>query len=227
MGFFILYMAIQLKITGDGSHTLYNEELDETYHSTHGALQESLHVFIKHGLHFSEQKNIALNILEVGFGTGLNAYLTILHKFPSTQIKYVSLETNFLKEEILESLNYTAQADEKQKQIFRQIHQAPINTLTEITNEVKLLKLYSSLQEFSSSEVFDLIYYDAFGPRVQPEMWTEEIMLKVFKLLKPGGFLVTYCSQGQFKRNLKAAGFLIEELPGPPGKRQMTRAFKK
>lgn len=220
-------MAIQIKITGDGSHTLYNDALNETYHSTHGAIQESLHVFIKHGLHFTEKEKNEINILEIGFGTGLNAYLTILHKFPGSVIQYTSLETNFLNDEIVHALNYTGNASEDQKNIFLQLHQAPVNAPLLITNGFTLLKVDSSLQNFQTPALYDLIYYDAFGPRVQPELWSEEMMKKVYSLLKPGGVLVTYCSQGQFKRNLKAAGFMVEEFPGPPGKRQMTRGLKK
>mgnify|MGYP003658642734 CR=1 FL=1 len=220
--------------TKDGSHSLLVPEMNETYHSTHGALTESNYVFIDKGLkYYTEKEAIAptnrINILEVGFGTGLNAMLTnIYSNTHKTAVNYFSLETNPIDLKILEQLNYHELIDHpKGLEIFQSIHASEWDKLVEINNYFSLKKINLALQEYSGeSELFDLVYFDAFAPSRQPEMWDIVLFEKIYGLMKKGGVLVTYCAQGQFKRDLKACGFEVEKIPGPPGKAEMTRASK-
>ncbi len=216
---------IAFKITEDGSHTLYLEGLDETYHSKHGAIQEAMHVFIAAGL--NHKTAAKLNILEIGFGTGLNAFLT-LKESNNRAISYTSLEAFPLKEEIIAQLNYAKELDliAADKELFEKMHEVEWGEYQEITTQFHLNKIEVELANYSASEKFDLIYFDAFGPRVQPEMWEKEIFEKMYDVLCDNGVLVTYCAKGSVKRTLKEVGFEIESLPGPPGKREMTRAKK-
>ena len=223
----MLQDKIAIKKTADGSHTLYVEGLDETYHSTHGAIQEALHVFIDAGLsYFNQQK---LTILELGFGTGLNAFLTLIeaHKQKLT-IDYTSIEAYPLPEDIIEQLNYTTELSSNTKEIglFQSLHQVEWGSYQEITSQFNLNKIKKELVDYHHKESFDIIYFDAFGPRVQPEMWTETILRKMYDSLAKEGILVTYCAKGSVKRAMKTVGFEVESLPGPPGKREMTRAKK-
>lgn len=218
-----------LIVTKDNSHTLYSERFDATYHSTYGAVQESVHVFIKNGLEFCLQENhtAKLSILEIGFGTGLNALLTYeFAKQNHLLINYQSVEAFPIPPEIVQHLNYTNEKDTELKEAFSIMHQCESGTLTSIDSFFSLLKHLCLIEEFKSEERFDVIYFDAFSPTQQPELWTEEIFKNMFQLLKSQGILVTYCAQGQMKRNMKAAGFKIKSLPGPPGKREMTRGTK-
>jgi len=216
---------IELKITEDGSHTLYLENLDETYHSKHGAIQEAMHVFIDAGLKYFKQSK--LNILEVGFGTGLNAFLTLQESNDST-INYTSLEAFPLKKEIVNQLNYKSELKLNAVGIeqFEKLHHVEWGSYQEISAKFNLNKVKVELAHYQTSEKFDIIYFDAFGPRVQPEMWEKSIFEKMQSLLSDGGILVTYCAKGSVKRTLKELGFEVEPLPGPPGKREMTRARK-
>ena len=223
----------EFKITADGSHTLYVEALDETYHSKHGAIQEAVHVFIEAGLKHLDKTQI--NVLEIGFGTGLNAFLTLLEaektyfdKLSMTKINYTGIEAFPLEQEIIEELNYTAElkSTDKEKQLFKQLHKVEWEGHQKITDNFSLNKTKVELNQFETSEQFDVIYFDAFGPRVQPEMWTETIFKNLYSCLADGGILVTYCAKGSVKRTLKAVGFEVESLPGPPGTREMTRAIK-
>ena len=218
----------EFKITADGSHTLYVEALDETYHSTHGAIQEAVHVFINAGLNYFNKPK--LNVLEIGFGTGLNAFLTLLEdKKSDVEINYTGIEAYPLEEEIISQLNYVAElnSNDEEKQLFEKLHQVEWGSHQKITGNFKLNKTKVELDKFATTEQFDVIYFDAFGPRVQPEMWTETILEKMYNCLVDDGILVTYCAKGSVKRVLKAVGFEVEPLPGPPGKREMTRAVKK
>lgn len=217
-------MQRELRKTADGSATIFVPHWDEHYHSVHGALQESKHVFITHGLQ-PFAKSQTLNILEMGFGTGLNALLTCVMQPDHQKITYTALEAYPVEEALWQGLQYgnllVANA------LFEQLHQSVWGTPTAITPNFTLLKLHSALENYVPKNAdFDVIYYDAFAPSAQPELWTTEVFQKLFEALKPGGILVTYCAKGQVKRNLKAAGFNIEALPGPPGKREMTRAKK-
>jgi len=213
----------QLITTADGSHTFYIEELDEHYHSVHGAVQESIHVFIKNGLYYFPDQS--LKILEVGFGTGLNTLQTVLNK-KNKSIDYTSLDAFPLTADLIAKLNYTELANHhKANFLFESIHAAQWNLATPIDTNFNLLKRSEKVQD-ADLDKYDLIYFDAFGPRVQPEMWTVEIFSKLYKSLNPLGVLVTYCAKGKVKRDLKSCGFVVESLPGPPGKREMIRAVR-
>jgi len=222
-------MKREVRETKDGSKTLYIEALDEHYHSFHGALQESLHVFIKNGLRESHQN--PLSILEVGLGTGLNALLTCtegeVKSEGSPKISYESLEAYPLAEEEWKATQYEDLTESPNgPAIYNQIHTCPWEEPIELKPHFQFTKRHTKLQDFETHKKFDLIYYDAFAPSAQPELWTESIFKKLFALTVPGGFLVTYCAKGQVKRNMKAAGYIVKALPGPPGKREMTRAQK-
>jgi tRNA U34 5-methylaminomethyl-2-thiouridine-forming methyltransferase MnmC len=221
-------------ITGDGSSSLYHEELNETYHSKHGAMAESQHVFIKNGLEEVLKTQEKALVLEIGFGTGLNAFLSaeIALKNPQKMIHYTSLEpfpipTSFLQKGSDVFLNYSKNYDENLDKIFFQLHDSEWNTEVSILNNFQLLKLKVKLEESSLPlNHYDLIYFDAFAPNKQPEMWSIQQFEKLFQTLKKGGFLVTYCAQGEFKRTLKKAGFEVKALQGPKGKREMTKGIK-
>jgi tRNA U34 5-methylaminomethyl-2-thiouridine-forming methyltransferase MnmC len=220
-------VAVKIIMTSDGSHSLLNEELNETYHSIHGAIQESLHVFIKHGLEYVIQKTPAavISMLEIGFGTGLNALLTWeyvqrLH----TKIKYTTIEAWPLSEEVWSALNYSnSRADDH----YATLHRACWDNEESLDLNFNLLKLHVTLQEVKLPlTTFDLVYYDAFAPSKQPELWELPLLEKVLGSMKPGGTFVTYCAKGQLKRNLNFLGVKVETLSGPPGKKEMVRALK-
>ena len=213
-------------ITEDGSSSLYVPLLDEAYHSIHGAIQESEHIFIAAGLNaeiFSSMKNI--KIFEVGFGTGLNALLTIIYA-ENRIINYHTIELYPLQEFEWKQLNYSV-LEKKNKQIFYDLHQSPWEIITNITDSFTLLKNNIAMQNISLSEnEYDLVYFDAFSPDSQPEMWSESVFLTIFKAMKSGGILMTYSTKGIVKRTLQNVGFKIEKLAGPPGKREILRAYK-
>ena len=208
----------ELLQTADGSFTLFIPEVEETYHSTHGAIQESMHVFIENGLFVCEGKS--LRILEVGLGTGLNASLTLQHA--KGNVAYCALEPYPLSKEILEELSTN-----KSDQLEMKFHLSAPNEWISIHEQFSFARIEVGLEEFQSEEKFDIIYYDAFGPRVEPGLWTLERMQQCFNLLNEGGVFVTYCAKGEVRRNLQAAGFVVERLAGPPGKREMLRGVKK
>lgn len=214
-------------ITADGSTTIHITEWDEQYHSKHGAIQEAKHVFIKNGLSlFANQK---ISILEIGFGTGLNCFITFLEA-PKMNlvIDYVGIEAYPLVADEVEKMNYVAQLEANEfAGIFNKMHQQDWELKGEISPEFSLTKRKQFFNEVNDENKFDLIYFDAFGARVQPELWTEEIFEKMYKALKPEGVLVTYSAKGSVRRAMLAVGFLVEKLPGPPGKREMLRANKK
>ena len=213
--------------TADGSHSLLNESLNETYHSVHGAIQESRYVFVEQGFKFvlERYKPTTLSILEVGFGTGLNVLLTLAEALGApTEIHYTTLENNPLPEEVWSQLNYGERLQMKSE--FSALHQSAWETPLSLAANFQLLKRNSGLEKiFLEPTSFDLVYYDAFAPNKQPELWTRDMLTKIMKAMKPGGVLVTYCAKGQLKRDLKALNLLVETLPGPPGKKEMTRAI--
>lgn len=214
--------------SGDGSHTLYHAGLNETYHSTHGALQESEHVFIKAGLEEILKSAKEVRIFEVGFGTGLNAWLTY-KRIEGSDVKviYHSLEPYPLSKEIYTQLNYVKDSSQQLKDFFLQLHDMPWEEEVAINESFTLKKIKDRLELYSPGRnSFDLIYYDAFAPSKQADMWLPENLQKVHSSLVKGGLLVTYCARGQFKRDLKAIGFEVETLEGPPGKKEMTRGRK-
>ena len=208
----------ELVKTSDGSFTLFIPEVQETYHSTHGAVQESMHVFIENGLKACDKEMI--RVLEVGLGTGLNAMLTLQHA--TQKIDYCALEPYPLSKEILNEL-----ATSGSDQFEMKFHASNVGEWISIQENFSFVRMEIGLEEFSSEEKFDVIYYDAFGPRVEPGLWTLERMQQCFDLLNDGGIFVTYCAKGEVRRNLQAAGFVVERLAGPPGKREMLRGVKR
>jgi tRNA U34 5-methylaminomethyl-2-thiouridine-forming methyltransferase MnmC len=220
-------MKREIIVTADGSKTIYLPEWNEHYHSSHGALQEAHHVFIKHGLTKCTEDYIT--ILEMGFGTGLNAFLTYFASEKRHQyVHYIGVEVFPPSEEEWKAMDYSQYAnDPDAESVYEKMHQCVWELPQELSEHFVLEKRQKTIQEMSMpAGSVDLIYYDAFGPRVQPELWSLEVFQKMFDWLSPGGIFVTYCAKGQVKRDLKSAGFLVESLPGPPGKREMTRAIK-
>jgi tRNA U34 5-methylaminomethyl-2-thiouridine-forming methyltransferase MnmC len=218
---------IEIIVTGDGSHSLRNTTLQETYHSVHGAIQESNHVFIQHGLFEYETRNPGkpLRIFEVGFGTGLNALLTLDYTLKhDVSIYYESWEKFPLDEKIINQLNYRGFSGDRKT--FEIIHQAEWNQAVTILPGFTLRKQRRDILLEPIDGNFDIIYYDAFAPTKQPELWTKEVLRKITASLAPGGFWVTYCAKGQIKRDLAELGLRVESLPGPPGKKEMTRATR-
>jgi tRNA U34 5-methylaminomethyl-2-thiouridine-forming methyltransferase MnmC len=219
-------MTLELKKTADGSFTLYVPDLDEHYHSYHGALQEAKHVFIQNGVLMLTSKKI--RILEVGFGTGLNALLTACESVVlEVEIEYVGVEAYPVPIELLQKMDYASLIDHKNAfKFYNHMIQDVWGEEQLIHQSFKLTKVKQKIENYECQETFDIIYFDAFGPRVQEEMWTIAIMEKMYNSLNISGFLVTYCAKGQFKRDLKTVGFQVFDLPGPPGKREMVRAVK-
>lgn len=217
-------------ISDDGSHTLYHEALNETYHSTHGAIQESQHVFIKMGLDFLEDLS-EIKILEIGFGTGLNAFLAVLFQQhnPNKKIEYTTLEPFPIPKEIYASLNFSEimKVEESNKVLFQHLHDSEWEKRISLSESFILSKLKRKLEDFTGeSNYFDVIFFDAFAPNKQEEVWSLENINKCYNALRDHGIFVTYCAQGQLRRNLESVGFSVERLPGPPGKREMLRATK-
>ncbi|WP_196895092.1 tRNA (5-methylaminomethyl-2-thiouridine)(34)-methyltransferase MnmD [Aureivirga marina] len=212
--------------TGDGSTTIHIPEWNEQYHSKHGAIQEAYHVFIKHGLEICNLDEIS--ILEIGFGTGLNCFITYLESLKNNKkIHYTGVEAYPVANSIVFELNYPEILEaENIASIFTKIHAVSWNEKQEISEKFDLEKQEKKFQDISVENTFDLIYFDAFGARVQPELWTEQIFEKMFKALKKDGILVTYSAKGSVRRAMQAVGFLVEKLPGPPGKREMLRGIK-
>ncbi|MFT3677915.1 MAG: tRNA (5-methylaminomethyl-2-thiouridine)(34)-methyltransferase MnmD [Chitinophagaceae bacterium] len=217
-------------VTADGSHSIQVEGTALTYHSLHGAIQESRHVFIEAGLApWLQQQQKQLRIFEMGFGTGLNAWLTWLQARQAQQsIYYTSIEQFPLTEQQANSLNYCAQLGLPQWQPdFLSMHSCAWNSEHMLDSRFTLYKIQSSLTTLSlSTEPFHLFYFDAFAPTAQPELWTEEIFSKLFALAAPGATLLTYCSKSVVRRAMQAAGWQVSKLPGPAGKREMVRAAR-
>ncbi len=211
--------------TADGSHTLALTTADETYHSKHGAITESAHIFIKEGLHQKTQ-NSTICILEVGFGTGLNALMTLLHS-GNQEINYHALEPNPLCIDVVQELNYT-QLLKANKQIFLQMHQAAPEEKTAIAKNFSFTLFKKGIAFFEApASFYDLIYFDLFDPQLTQELWTPDIFSKLYRASRPGAIMTTYSVKGAVRRSMSLAGFKVEKLPGPPGgKREMTRAIK-
>jgi tRNA U34 5-methylaminomethyl-2-thiouridine-forming methyltransferase MnmC len=213
--------------TKDGSHTVEIPGLKVTYHSIHGAIQESKHVFIEAGFKSLALPNTSrLSIFEMGFGTGLNALLTIIEAEKlQNEIFYETVEQFPLDNIETRSLNYCKQLDRQDLQLaFELLHKCDWEKETNITSNFIFKKTKTDLLNFQTTRNFNLIYFDAFAPNAQPALWTKDVFEKMFSILDPGGILVTYCSKGDVRRAMQAAGFTIEKLPGPPGKREMIRA---
>ena len=212
--------------TSDGSTTIHLPDWDENYHSKHGAIQEAKHVFIKNGLSLFEGK--AISILEIGFGTGLNAFITFLEAPKLNQIiDYVGVEAYPVAAEEVLAMNYIKELNaELQGEIFAKLHACRWEEKNIFTQAFQLTKRKQFFEDIDDLEAFDLIYFDAFGYRVQPELWSTAIFKKMYDALKPNGILVTYAARGVVKRSMIAVGFVVEKLNGPPGKREMFRAKK-
>ena len=213
-------------ITEDGSTTIHLPEWNENYHSKHGAIQEAKHVFIKNGLSLFENKNVS--ILEIGFGTGLNAFITFLEAKKTNQtIDYVGVEAYPIAAEEVLQMNYvSALKAEPQSGIFKKMHESDWEEKIILDNNFSLTKRKQFFDEINDENSFDLIYFDAFGYRVQPELWSTEILQKMHNSLKGNSYLVTYAARGVVKRSMIEVGFKVEKLEGPPGKREMFRAYK-
>ncbi len=219
---------IKIIKTEDGSHSLYREDLNETYHSFHGAIQESSHVFIKMGLeHYQESSGpMLIKIFEVGFGTGLNALLALKYaEEHKTPIYFESVETIPVQEEVYKDLNYSDQIGYTSE--FSQMHACEWGSEVSISEYFTLKKVQEPLETYESSQNFNVLFFDAFAPSKQPELWDIALMHKSFDLLDQDGVFVTYCAKGQLKRDLATAGFEVQTLPGAPGKKEMVRGIKK
>lgn len=238
-------MLHQIKTTGDGSHTLFVPKLNEHYHSTNGAIQESNHIFINAGLNYSLETLLipdiesqqTINILEIGFGTGLNALLTLLEcENKPINVFYNSLELYPVSIEEVKSLNFPTLLDklslyktENSANIFSQLHKSEWEKSVNITTKFTLLKQkidFSNPSQFNTNKIFNLIYFDAFAPEKQPEMWTEDIFRKIYSVSDKNAVLTTYCAKGVVRRMLQSVGFKMERIPGPPGKREILRGIK-
>lgn len=224
--------SIEPIVTGDGSMSLYNRVIDEPYHSRHGAINESLHVFINAGLHYCQKKN--LRLLEVGMGTGLNTLLTLMHHSDKS-IHCTTLEPYPLEEALWSQLNYVAllgKSDADLAQLenqFKEIHQCEFQMDISFDENFTLYKSQQGILEFLQTNeelTYDLIYFDAFAPLKQEDMWTEEVFQMLYDHTNQGGILTTYCAMGLIRRRMISVGFKVEKIPGPPGKREMLRAVK-
>ena len=217
----------EISKTDDGSDTIYNRDIGESYHSTFGAVQESMHVFISAGLR--QMKNSAVSILEIGFGTGLNALLSLAESMRSGQtIRYIAIEKYPLSATIWNRLNYMEILPDSDPHVFNALHDADWNKQTQITDNFSLLKLSSDLLDLDYSDFpfIDLVYFDAFSPEKQPELWETIVFRKIAEHCNPGAKFVTYCAKGAVRRSLTEVGYTVERIPGPPGKREMLRGTK-
>jgi tRNA U34 5-methylaminomethyl-2-thiouridine-forming methyltransferase MnmC len=214
-------------ITLDGAVTLYDQRFDEHYHSVFGAVTESAHIFIREGLQYLNRNPVS--VFEIGFGTGLNAYLALLHCLQhKISLTYYAIEKFPLPLETLASLNYPTRLtkDETSRRLFLDMHDAPWDSRIRLTPFFFLHKIQADITLYKPDFGYDLVFFDAFSPKKQPEVWTFSVFESIVKNLQPGGILTTYCTRGEIKRTLKEAGLRIEIIPGPPGKRHMLRAIR-
>ncbi|MEM7086353.1 MAG: tRNA (5-methylaminomethyl-2-thiouridine)(34)-methyltransferase MnmD [Bacteroidota bacterium] len=224
-------MKREFLTTQDGSVTIHLPDWNEQYHSIHGAINEAKHVFLKHGLEFfvSSEANIdqPVAILEIGFGTGLNALLTFLFaETNGAKIHYMGVEAYPVEASEIRQLNYS-ELLKIPSEVFMQLHDTPWEASNAITKTFTLIKRKQFFSEIKDKEAFHIIYFDAFGARVQPELWTEAVFKTMYDALRTNGVLVTYSAKGSVRRAMQAVGFTVERLPGPPGKREMLRALKR
>jgi tRNA U34 5-methylaminomethyl-2-thiouridine-forming methyltransferase MnmC len=219
-------MRREISVTSDGSTTIHLPDWDENYHSKHGAIQEAKHVFIKNGLALFDSKSIS--ILEIGFGTGLNALITFVDaKTRNQKIDYVGIEAHPVSNEEVAAMNYIEELNaQNESTIFEEMHSCLWEQKAQLTSSFSLTKRKQFIETINDIDAFDLIYFDAFGYRVQPELWSTEVFAKMYAALKQNGILVTYAARGVVKRSMLEVGFIVEKLEGPPGKREMFRANK-
>jgi tRNA U34 5-methylaminomethyl-2-thiouridine-forming methyltransferase MnmC len=216
-------MKREILITSDGSTTINLPDLNEQYHSKNGSINESYHVFINSGL--KQVSSNVVSILEIGFGTGLNCFITYLEA--KKEINYVGVEAYPVTSEEVEKMNFISVLNaEKDKASFEKIHEVSWEEKHQISNKFSLTKRKQFFEDIEDKDAFNLIYFDAFGARVQPQLWTVEIFRNMFDSLKENGILVTYSAKGSVRRAMQEVGFAVERLPGPPGKREMLRAIK-
>jgi tRNA U34 5-methylaminomethyl-2-thiouridine-forming methyltransferase MnmC len=222
-------MQTRIEQTLDGSHTLFVPSLNEHYHSTFGAIRESEFIFIDSGLKKISESVSPARIFEMGFGTGLNAFLSVIFSAKTNRkIIYTTIESFPLSLEMIEDLNYPEILDPALTATFRSLHSCEWNMKTKISEYFTLEKFNDDIRKFNyASGKFDLVYWDAFGPDKQPELWTEDIFRSLADAVVPNGILVTYSCKGSVRRALANAGFHVEKIPGPVGKREITRAFRK
>ncbi len=218
--------------TSDGSTTIHFPEINEQYHSKHGAINEARHVFIRHGLQYRWQLaevSRPLDIVEIGFGTGLNAFITFLEALKEQRaIQYTGVEAYPVTSQEVASLNYVAALEaEQHRAVFDTIHAVDWEVPQEMSASFLLTKRQQLFQEITDKNCFDLVYFDAFGARVQPELWSETIFGAMYTALRKNGVLVTYAAKGSVRRAMQSVGFEVERLPGPPGKREMLRGVKR
>ncbi|MEM9548486.1 MAG: tRNA (5-methylaminomethyl-2-thiouridine)(34)-methyltransferase MnmD [Bacteroidota bacterium] len=214
-------------VSQDGSHTVVSDRFGVSYHSKYGAIQETQTVFIDAGLKYKEENGLKrISILEMGFGTGLNALMTYLQSNQSTEIVYHTIEAYPLSKEDYTQLNYpeVLKLTTEEKNAFLKMHSSYSESQSMLRDHFSFTKYITKLEDFSTGHKFDIIYYDAFAPSAQEELWTQEMMLKLANMCNEDAVLVTYCAKGSFKRALRASGFEVEGLDGPIGKREMTRA---
>jgi len=222
-------MALEIFKTEDGSDSIYNPALAEVYHSKHGAINESIHVFIKAGLEYLSDRFKTIKILEVGFGTGLNALLTIEYSyFNKIAVEYFTLEPFPINKEVYSKLNYPDLCKIPDTQgLFNKLHQSAWKEKISINKNFLFIKSTKGIEEEElNSDNHHLVYFDAFAMDIQPEMWSQKIFDKIYQSMVRNGVLVTYAAKGQIRRNLQAVGFRVERIPGPKGKREMLRATK-
>jgi tRNA U34 5-methylaminomethyl-2-thiouridine-forming methyltransferase MnmC len=212
---------LYIQLTADGSHTLFIPEMDEHYHSVNGAVQESYHVFIEAGL---RRMKGSVRVLEIGFGTGLNAFLTLLHA--DVPVEYYTVELYPLPFDVVCSLNYGEIICPGKEELFRSLHTAAWDMSVKITDLFTLHKIQGDSNTCVLPGDIGLVYFDAFAPDKQPEMWNQDIFNKLYQSMIPGGVLTTYCAKGSVRRMMQKAGYSMERIPGPPGKREMLRATK-
>lgn len=219
-------MIRKIITTADGSKTIQIQDWEEQYHSIHGAVNEAYHVFIDKGFHYLT--NEPINILEIGFGTGLNALITLIEaNKTSRRVDYTGIEAYPVTEDEISQLDYIGTLEaETYREAFFEMHTCPWGIKTILTPRFTFNKYKKDFRDISDNNLYDLIYFDAFGARVQPELWTEPVFDKMYKALTKHGVLVTYSAKGSVRRAMQAVGFVVERLPGPPGKREMLRALK-
>lgn len=219
-------MNRELRITGDGSHTMYVSDMDESYHSKHGALQESVHIFIRKGFQTIDKSPV--HILELGLGTGLNVMLTLAESEKSgSEVFYHAVEKYPLNAAEFGKLNYEAMIAGLPAGSLIRMHEAPWGIDFNLSDHFRMFKEHSDFRSMDPEGRFDLVYFDAFAPDKQPELWTREIFSKLFALMEPGAILVSYSSKGEVRRVLNSCGFEVRKIPGPPGKREMIQAIRR
>jgi len=223
-------MADELAIieTSDGSNSISSKKYQASYHSIHGAIEESMHIFISAGLYYKHCKGIKnIKIFEMGFGTGLNAFLTMIAaKKYGLKVEYHSIELHPLGSDIYQALNFHSFVPDARKEDLMRLHELAWGKSHEIDHHFSFKKIEGDLHKMDFQDSYDLIYYDAFAPSSQPALWEEVIQKKLYEMLNHQGALLTYCAQGKFKRTLKSIGYQLDKLDGPGRKHEMTRAVK-